>query len=69
MTMEELESALIEIIPSGFAFETGKNGQLVILTSLEKTEEGELIASDEDFDAEYDPDFEELPEEFDPIDE
>lgn len=64
MNFEELEEALDELLPPGYAIETNKQGQIVILTNLRQDEDGELFPiSDDDVDPDFDPDFDPLEEE------
>lgn len=64
MLMIELEDALNDLLPPGFAIETNKRGQIIILTNLRSDEEGELFPIvDEDIDPDMDPDFDPLDEE------
>jgi len=49
MDLIDLELALEEIIPN-FQFKTLKSGQIIILTGLEESEDGDLIDMPEDLD-------------------
>lgn len=62
MDIEELEEALSEILPVGFQIETNKKGQIIILSGLKSTDDGDLVSilsEDEDDDV-FDSDFESL---------
>lgn len=56
MNIEELEEALDELFPGGFAIETDKHGQIIVLTGLTQDEDGELSPFDTEEDEDYDPD-------------
>jgi len=60
MNYEELEEALDELFPGGFAIETDNHGQLIILTGLKQDEDDELKPVDSEEDEDVDPDFEPL---------
>jgi hypothetical protein len=62
MNLEELEEALEEFLPAGFAIETNSKGQLVIYTNLKQDEDGELISMD-DTEEDVDPEFDRLDDE------
>jgi hypothetical protein len=65
MLLEELESALDDILPVGYSIETNKKGEIIIFTNLTESEEGEdlVILSDDEVDPDFDPDFDPLDEE------
>ncbi len=50
MQLEELEEALGEIIEGDFTIEVNKKGFVVIVTSLRKDEDGELVSDEDDSD-------------------
>ena len=58
MTLEELEEALEELLPS-YQIETDNDGQIIIYTGLTESDDGELVPFDEDEDEEGELDFEE----------
>ena len=68
MTLEDLEEALQEILPTGFEIDVATNGQIIIYTGLSQDDDGQLVEfeydEDED-DEEFDPDMEYLDEEDD----
>lgn len=59
MTYEELEEALDELFPDGYAVEfDDHNGRVIIITNLVEDDEGDLYPmseEDEDFDPDLDP--------------
>lgn len=66
MNFEELEEALDDLLPPGFAIETDKHGQIIILTNLQQDEDGELFpVADDEVDPDFDPNFDPLDEEDD----
>lgn len=70
MNFEELEEALDDLLPPGYAIETNKSGQVIILTNLKKDEDGELHPiSEDEVDPDFDPDFDPLDDEEDEDDE
>jgi hypothetical protein len=63
MNIEELEEALDELFPAGFAIEADKHGQLIVYTGLTQDEDGELSSMDTEEDEDFDPDSESLDDE------
>ena len=47
MTLEELEEALEEILPS-YQIETDNEGQIIIYSGLTESDDGELVPFDEE---------------------
>jgi hypothetical protein len=62
MLLEELETALDEILPPGYSIEVNKRGEVVIFTNLKEGEDGEelVVISDDEVDPDFDPDFDPL---------
>ncbi len=70
MTLEDLEEALEEILPSGFEIEMDKHGQLVIFTGLTQDDDGSIVEfeGDEDDDEDLDGDDEDLDDDEEDLD-
>ena len=62
-SIEELEEALDDILPSGYSIETNSKGEVVIYTGMKQDEDGQLTAMDVEEDEDFDPDTEPLEEE------
>ena len=60
MNYEELEEALDELFPNGFAIETDNHGQLIIYTGLTENDDEELVPMDVEEDEDVDPDLDPL---------
>jgi hypothetical protein len=65
MNLEELEEALVDILPSGFHMGTDKQGQVIIYTALREEDDGELVDFEDEEEEDADPDLEPLDEDLD----